>query len=45
MLNYYADLFKSSNPSMFEELLEAIQSKVSNDMNIRFMADFPRSRG
>ena len=40
MLKYYSDLFKSSCPSDFAELLEAIVPKVSTDMNERLTGDF-----
>ena len=40
VLNYYSDLFKSSCPSDFVELLEAIVPKVSQDMNIRLTGEF-----
>ena len=42
MLKYYSDLFKSSCPSDFAELLEAIVPKVSTDMNERLTGDFQR---
>ena len=40
VLKYYPDLFKSSCPSDFAELLEAIVPKVSTDMNERLTGDF-----
>ena len=40
MLKYYSDLFKSSCPSDFVELLEAIVPKVITDMNERLTGDF-----
>ncbi|XP_075662878.1 uncharacterized protein LOC142632325 [Castanea sativa] len=40
VLKYYSDLFKSSCPSEFAELLEVIVSKVSTDMNERLTSDF-----
>ena len=40
VLKYYSDLFKSSYPLDFAELLEAIVPKVSIDMNERLTGDF-----
>ena len=40
MLKYYSDLFKSSCPSDFAELLVAIVPKVSTNMNERLTGDF-----
>lgn len=40
VLNYYFDLFKSSCPSDFVQLLEAIVLKVSQDMNVRLTGEF-----
>ena len=40
VLKYYPDLFKSSCPSDFAELLEAIVPKVSTDLNERLTGDF-----
>ena len=38
--NYYSSLFKSSNPTAFTELLDAIQHKVSLAMNQNLIKDF-----
>ena len=40
VLKYFSDLFKSSYPLDFAELLEVIVPKVSTDMNERLTGDF-----
>ena len=40
VINYYTDLFSSSNPMEFAELLQAMQPKVTTEMNHRLTMDF-----
>ena len=40
VINYYTDLFSSSNPLEFAELLQAMQPKVTTEMNHRLTMDF-----
>ena len=40
VVNYYSNLFSSSNPSEFTELIEAVEPKVSQDMNNMLTRDF-----
>ena len=40
VINYYSNLFSSSNPSQFTELIEAVEPKVSQDMNNMLTRDF-----
>ena len=40
VINYYTDLFSSSNPLEFAELLQAVQPKVTTKMNHRLTMDF-----
>ena len=40
VINYYVDLFSSSNPLEFAELLQAMQPKVTIEMNHRLTMDF-----
>ena len=40
VINYYTDLFSSSNPMEFAELLQAMQPKVTTNMNHRLTMDF-----
>ena len=40
VINYYSNLFSSSNPSEFTELIEAVEPKVSQDMNNMLTRDF-----
>ena len=39
-VDYYAELFKSSNPSNFSEVLEVVQPKVFESMNARLTREF-----
>ena len=41
--DYYSELFASSNPNEFPDLLEAIQSKVTENMNSRLRREFQSS--
>ena len=43
VIRYYSDLFKSSYPTEFEEILSAIQPKVSPSMNQKLTCDFQES--
>ncbi|XP_010451797.1 PREDICTED: uncharacterized protein LOC104733977 [Camelina sativa] len=36
---YFSDLFQSSNPTNFEELLEGMEERVTEDMNRRLIVD------
>ena len=40
MLNYYVELFKSSNPTEFAEILSSVHPKVSTTMNEMLTRDF-----
>ena len=40
VVNYYSNLFSSSNPSELTELIEAVEPKVSQDMNNMLTRDF-----
>ena len=40
VVNYYKDLFTTSNPTNFNELLEAVETKVSPSMNQMLTRDF-----
>lgn len=40
ILNYYDDLFKTSNPMEFSELIDVAQPKVSSEMNAMLTTDF-----
>ena len=40
VVNYYKDLFTTSNPTNFNELLEAVETKVSPSMNQMLIRDF-----
>ena len=40
VLDYYSNLFKSSNPMEFTELLQAVQPKVIVEMNIMLTYEF-----
>ena len=39
-IKYYFELFTSSNPSDFLEILEAVQPKVFPDMNLKLTREF-----
>ena len=39
-MDYYAELFKSLNPSDCSKVVEAVQPKVSESMNARLTRDF-----
>lgn len=39
-MKYYSDLFTSSNPSNFSEMVDAVQPKVSSDMNLKLIKVF-----
>ncbi|KAK9995768.1 hypothetical protein SO802_020454 [Lithocarpus litseifolius] len=39
-VDYYSELFTSSNPSNFEDIVNAIQPKVSEDMNASLIKEF-----
>lgn len=39
-VKYYSDLFTSSNPLDFSEIVEAVQPKVSPDMNMKLIKEF-----
>ena len=40
VVDYYSNLFQSSNPTEFSEILEAVQHKVSPTMNQNLTKDF-----
>ena len=40
VLDYYSNLFKSSNPVEFKELLQAVQPKVIVEMNTMLTDEF-----
>ena len=40
VVDYYKDLFTSSNPTEFSEILEAMQPKVTPIMNQKLIMDF-----
>ena len=40
VVDYYSNLFQSSNPMKFSKILEAIQHKVSPTMNQNLTKDF-----
>ena len=40
VVDYYKDLFTSSNPTEFSEILEAMQPKVTPIMNYKLVMDF-----
>ena len=40
VVNYHSNLFSSSNPFNFTELLEAVEPKVSEDVNNLLTRDF-----
>ena len=39
-VEYYSELFSSSNPTEFNEILEAVQLKVSRHMNEQLIKEF-----
>ena len=39
-MEYYSELFSSSNPTEFNEILEAVQLKVSGHMNEQLIKEF-----
>lgn len=39
-LHYYQSLFSSSNPTRVDECLEALEEKVTQDMNAQLVATF-----
>ena len=39
-VEYYSELFSSSNPTEFNEILEAVQPKVSRHMNEQLIKEF-----
>ena len=43
MLNYYVELFKSSNPTEFAEILSSVHPKVSTTMNEMLTRDFQKN--
>ncbi|XP_075651545.1 uncharacterized protein LOC142622019 [Castanea sativa] len=43
VIRYYSDLFKSSCPMEFEEILSAVQPKVNPSMNQKLTCDFQES--
>ena len=40
ILKYYSDLFQSSQPTEFAELIEAVVPKVSQEMNSSLTSEF-----
>ena len=40
MLDYYTDLFTSSNLTVFDEILEAVQPRVTSSMNQKLTMEF-----
>ena len=40
VVDYHINLFQSSNPTKFSEILEAVQHKVSPTMNQNLTKDF-----
>ena len=40
VLDYYIDLFTSSNPIVFDEILEAVQPRVTYSMNQKLTMEF-----
>ena len=43
-VKYYFELFTSSNPSDFSEILEAVQPKVFPDMNLKLTREFMQGK-
>ena len=39
-VDYYSDLFSSSNPTDFAEIVNAVQPKVIEDMTTRLIKEF-----
>ena len=42
-MEYYSELFSSANPTNFDEILEAVQPKVSRHMNEQLIKEFQPS--
>ena len=42
-VEYYSELFSSANPTDFNDILEAVQPKVSRHMNEQLIKEFQRS--
>ena len=42
LINYYQQLFTSSNPSMIEAIVEQIPCSINDEMNEELLADFTR---
>ena len=40
LLDYYTNLFTSSNPTVFDEILEAVQPRVTSRMNQKLTMEF-----
>ena len=39
-VDYYSDLFSSSNPTDFAKIVNAVQPKVTEDMTARLIKEF-----